>query len=116
MGNKNGLGKPCTPEKARKISEAQKGKIVSEETRLKQSIRAKEREHQPCPQELREKLQNSYPKMKRIYCQETDQVYKSVHECARQLNVDATNVCAVCGGKHKTTHGYHFSYYNDTMQ
>ena len=41
MGNKNGLGKPCSKEKAKKISEAQKGKIVSEETRRKQSEIAK---------------------------------------------------------------------------
>ena len=31
IGNKNGLGHPCSPEKAKKISEAQKGRTFTEE-------------------------------------------------------------------------------------
>lgn len=116
MGNKNGLGKPCSPEKARKISEAQKGKIVSEETRRRQSEKAKLRKHTPCTQETIEKLRNSYPHMKQVYCKETGTIYKSVQECGRQLHIDASLVSAACIGKIKSTHGYHLSYYNDTIQ
>lgn len=38
MGNKKGLGKPCSEEKKRKISAANKGKVHTEERRLKNSL------------------------------------------------------------------------------
>ena len=112
MGNKNGLGKPCSEEKKRKISEAQKGKIVSEETRRRQSESAKRRKHNGCSEEVKEKLRNSYPKMRKVYCIETDTVYKSVQECARQLELNASYVSAVCRGKYKTAKGFHLKYYD----
>ena len=112
IGNKNGLGKPCSKEKARKISESQKGKFVSDETRRKQSEIAKRREYHPCSEETKEKLKNSYPNMKKVYCVETDTIYKSVQECARQLGIDVSAVSAVCRGKHKTTKGFHLKYYD----
>lgn len=48
--------------------------------------------------------------MKPVYCPETDTTYKSIQDCARQLGINATSVCAVCRGKHHTHHGYHFHY------
>lgn len=114
MGNKNGLGKPCSKEKALKISKAQKGKHLSKEHKEKLSQSAKKR-HVPCSDEKRKVLQNSHPNMKMVYCEETDAIYKSVQECARQLNVPATNVSKVCKGKLKTVKGYHLHYYNDTI-
>ena len=114
MGNKNGFGKPCSKEKAEKISKAQLGKKVTEETRLKQSIAASKR-HVPCSDSKKIKLQNSYPKMKKVYCLETNTIYKSVQECARQLNLQATLVSKVCKGKSLTTGGYHLKYYDDMI-
>ena len=114
MGNKNGFGKPCSKEKAEKISKAQLGKKVTEETRLKQSIAASKR-HVPCSDSKKIKLQNSYPKMKKVYCLETNTIYKSVQECARQLNLQATLVSKVCRGKSLTTGGYHLKYYDDMI-
>lgn len=112
MGNKNGLGKSCSEEKKRKISEAQKGKIISAETRRRQSAAAKKRKHTPQSKETKEKLRNSYPRMRKVYCVETDIVYKSVHECARQLGLGASHVSAVCRGKYKTAKGFHLKYYD----
>lgn len=109
LGNKNGLGKPCSKEKAEKISKAQIGKVISVETRKKQSEAAKLR-HVPCSDKKRETLRNSYPKMKRVYCEEVDMVYKSIQDCARQLGISASLVCRVCKGKQESTHGYHFKY------
>lgn len=112
MGNKNGLGKSCSEEKKRKISEAQKGKIISAETRRRQSEAAKKRKHTSQSKETKEKLRNSYPRMRKVYCVETDTVYKSVHECARQLGLGASHVSAVCRGKYKTAKGFHLKYYD----
>ena len=113
-GNKNGLGHPCSEEKKRKISEAQKGRQFTEEHKQKLSDAAKKR-HVPCSDEKREKLSKSYPHKKPVYCLETDTVYPSVQECARQLNLYATNISKVCRGIHHTTGGYHFTYYTEDI-
>lgn len=114
MGNKNGLGKPCSKDKAKKISDAQKGRKLSEEHKQKLSQSASKR-HTPCSEEKKETLRNSYPHMKPILCLETNIIYKSVQECARQLNLHATAIVKVCKGNAQTTGGYHFKYYNDTI-
>lgn len=108
-GNKNGLGHPCTPEKAKKISEAQKGKIVSEETRKKQSLAKKGKPGPKCSEEKKAKISASHKK-KAVYCEETGETYISIQECARQLNIEATRVCACCKGRTKSVKGYHLSY------
>ena len=114
LGNKNGLGIPCSKEKAEKISKAQIGKIVPFETRRKQSESAHNR-HVSCSEEKRKHLQDNYPHMRSVYCVETDKVYKSVQSCARELNLFATSISKVCKGKLKTTGGYHLKYYDDMI-
>lgn len=114
MGNKNGLGHPCSEEKKKKISDSQKGRKLSEEHKRKLSEAAKQR-HVPCSQDKRKKLSQNYPKQKQVYCVETDKVYRSVQECARQLHLYATNISKVCKGIHKTTGGYHLRYYDDMI-
>ena len=114
IGNKNGLGHPCTEEKKKKISDAQKGKHLSNEHKRKLSEAAKHR-HVPCTEDKKQKLSQSYPNKRMIYCDETNEVYPSVQECARQLHLYATNVSKVCKGIHHTTGGYHLRYYDDDM-
>ena len=114
MGNKNGLGHPCTDEKKRKISEAQKGRRLTKEHREKLS-RAKAGVHRGTPrEETRRKISNSHKKAP-VYCEETNTVYPSIQECARQLGLQATNVCRCCKGKLKSTGGFHLSYHNNTI-
>lgn len=113
-GNKNGLGKPCSEEKKKKISEAQKGRKFSEEHKKKLS-EAAQRRHVPCSEEKKKKLSKNYPNKKPVYCEELDQVFESIQECSRQLDVPATSICKVCKDKGKTAKGYHFKYYNDTI-
>jgi hypothetical protein len=113
IGNKNNLNHKCSEEKRRKISEAQKGRNFTEEHKKKLSEAAKKR-HVPCSEEKKKKLSQNYPNKKKVYCEETKEVYESVQECARHLNIEATSVSRVCGGKGKSVHGYHLKYYNDT--
>ena len=108
-GNKNGCH-PCSEETKKKIAEAEKGRVFTEEHKLKLKLSAKNRKSPPCSQNKKEKLKNSNPKMRKIYCLENNTIYKSIHECARQLKLSATNICAVCKGKHSTHKKYHFSY------
>lgn len=113
MGNKNGLGHPCNEEKKKKISEAQKGRKLTEEHKQKLSEAAKKR-HVPCSEEKKKKLSENHPNKKKVYCFETDTIYDSVHECARQLGLNASAISAVCRGKHRHCHNYRFKYYDDT--
>lgn len=115
IGNKNGVGHPCSEEKKRKISEAQKGKHLSEEHKRNLSIAAKKRKSPPCSDEKKRKLSERYPHKRKVYCVELNTIYDSVHDCARQLNLWATAISKVCMGKALTTGGYHFKYYDDTI-
>ena len=111
MGNKNGLGHPCSEEKKRKISEAQIGRKFSEECKMKMSLAKKGKHHAPPSMETRKKISDSHKK-KPVYCIETNKVYPSVQECARQLLVDAPSVSHCCLGQISNIKGYHLSYYN----
>ena len=113
-GNKNGLGKPCFDEKKEKIRLTQIGKKLSEEHKKAISNAKKGKTHKSLNEISRKKIADAHIK-KPVYCEETNTIYESVQECARQLDLWATLVCKVCKGKLKTTGGYHLSYYNDNI-
>ena len=108
-GNKNGLGKVCSEEKKRKISEAQKGKKLTEEHRKKLSLAKKGKSHKPLSIESRKKISDAHKK-KAVYCEELDEQFESIHDCARKLNLSATAICAVCRGRCKSVAGFHIKY------
>ena len=112
MGNKNGLGHPCSEEKKKKISEAQRGREFTKEHKQKLSEAAKNR-HVPCSKDKKQILKEKSHK-KPVYCEELDKVFESVQECGRQLGIPATNISKLCNGRGKTLKGYHLRYYNDT--
>ena len=115
MGNKNGLGHKCSEEKKRKISEAQKGRTFTEEHKRHISEAKKSKGTGPCSEEKRQHIIAAKKDKKPVYCIETDTVYESIQECARQLHLQATLICKVCKGKAKTTGGHHFQYYTHTL-
>ena len=43
-----------------------------------------------------------------VKCIETNVVYVSYHEAARQTGISATNICRCCNNKRKTAGGYHW--------
>ena len=77
IGNKNGLGHPCSEEKKEKISESQKGRKFTEEHKYKLSLSAKNR-NTPCSEEKKKKLSENYPYKRKVYCEELDIVFDSV--------------------------------------
>lgn len=109
QGNRNGLGHPCSDEKKNKISRAQKGKTLTEEHKKHISEAKKGKTHKSLSDESRKKIADKHDK-RQVFCYETGVVYESIQECARQLDIDATAICSVCKGKHKTVKGYHFKY------
>jgi len=112
-GNKNGLGKSCSEEKKRKISEAQKGHTFTEEHKQYISEAKRGKSTGPCSKEKRLKIIANKKDKKPIICIETGIEYESIQECARQLNLQATNICKVLKGKIHTTGGFHFKYKNN---
>lgn len=113
-GNKNGLGHPCSDEKRKKISDAQKGRKLTEEHKRKLSIAKKGKSHGRPSEETIRKISQSHKK-KKVYCIEQDIVYESIQMCAKMIGAPATSVCACCKGKVKTVKGYHLVYYDDVV-
>lgn len=99
-------GRTFSEETRKKMSEAAKGKIMSEETRRKIGDAARGRKHS---EETKRILSEAHAK-KKVYCVETKIVYNGIREAAKETGLFATNICAVCKGKHKHTKGYHFMY------
>lgn len=112
-GNKNGLGRVCSEDTKRKISEALVGKKFSEERKRNISKAKKGKSHKPPSENTRKKISDSHDKTP-VYCKELDKVFESIQQCSRELGIYATNICAVCKGRHKTTNGYHFSYFYES--
>lgn len=113
-GNKNGLGHPCSYDKKMKISNAQKGRTLTDEHKQKLSKSASRR-HTPCSDKKKQMLSQNYPYKRKVYCEELDTVYDSVQECGRVLKIPATNITKLCSGRGKSLRGYHLKYYNDTI-
>lgn len=113
IGNQNGLGHPCSEEKKKKISEAQKGRSFTEEHKQKLSEAAKKR-HTPCSKQTKERIRQSSHK-RPVYCEELNIVFESVQECGRQLGIPATSISKLCRGRGKTLKGYHLKYFNDDI-
>ena len=82
------IGKKLSEETKGKISESLKGHKVSEETKRK----IKEASSKP------------------VKCIETEIVYSSIAEAARENNICPSHIGSCCNGKRKTTGGYHWSF------
>lgn len=108
MGNKNGLGKKCSEEKKKKISKAQKGRKLTKE-HIQKLSKPKSATY-PCSEEKRQHIIDAKKDKKSVICVETNKNYNSIHECAREMNLQATAICAVLRGRLKSTGGYYFKY------
>lgn len=62
---------------------------------------------------IRDSIANGGFFTKKVYCFETDKVYSSCADAARELNVYKSIVTLCCQGKVGTGNGYHFCYYDE---
>ena len=86
-------GRKFSEEHLRKMSEVQKGKYLSEETKKK----------------IREKTG------KKVICIETGIVYNSTREVEKVFYVAHEHISRCCRGKQKTVGGYHWRYYGGVI-
>ena len=111
-GNKNNAGNKCSELTKKKIIKDLKGKPFTKEHKQKISIAKKGKSTGKHSEETIRKISKAHKK-KAVYCKEQNIVYESIQQCAKMINVPATNVCKCCKGKIKTVKGYHLSYYNN---
>lgn len=90
------FGKHIPEETKRKMSVANKGRVLTEETRRK----------------ISESRQNHN---KAIRCVETGIVYNSTKEINKQLGIDRSRIYKCCKNSNLTTGGYHWEYYDVTV-
>lgn len=80
-----------------------KGKIMGDEQKLKIS---KSNKGKPKPQNF------LLERKKQVLCLNTNQMYESISEAAKQLNLPISGVSQCCRGKRKYTKGYEFKFIN----
>lgn len=102
-------GRTFSPETLAKMSIAKKGTKIPKETIEKMKATKMAKGQYVMRQETKDKLHDIKPKTP-VYCAETRQTYDSIQTASRMLGFPATNICAVCKGKHKHHKGYHFQY------
>jgi len=95
----------------KRMSEAQKGKKHSEESKRKISEANKGKKHsEESKRKISEAQKNRKDQSKKVLCIETGEIFESVHEATRKTGVDFSSISRVCSGKLKTTGGYHWEY------
>lgn len=86
---------------------------MSEETKAKLS-KAKKGNTAMCGKRLSDEwkkhLSEAQPHKRKVRCIETNIVYESFAEAARQMGLNRTKIVSCCTGSRKSTGGFHFRY------
>jgi len=93
-------GKSLSEEARRKMSEAKKGKSLSEEHKRKISEALKGHK----------KPDGAGTPPKKVLCVETGELFESIRDAHRKTGVHPGNISLACNGKLKTTGGYHWTF------
>lgn len=130
-----GEGCACNEETRKKISKANTGKKLSDDTRKKLSVifskKWKNKDYvkhmrdvhkgQVVSIETRKKISETRkalgcksPRSKTVICIETGEIFNSMKEASIKMNVSHSAICLACKGKgyYKTAGGYHWRYNN----
>ena len=109
-GNAYRKGVKLSQETKDKISKGHLGTTKSQKTKNKMSsIHTKRMESQ----ELRDRISKTLRKtstLKKPIKRSDGVVFESLHDCARQMNTRAPDICTVLKGRRKTHRGYSFEY------
>jgi group I intron endonuclease len=88
---KNRIMSPFTEEHKKNISKSKKGVLVSEEVKIKKRLTS--------------------PTVKKIICLDTNEVYYSISEASRVLNIPISTIVGVLKNRRKLAGGLKFEYY-----
>lgn len=53
----------------------------------------------------------NYSKAKKVICLETNEIFDSITEAAKAVNISKSHITECCKGKLKSAAGYHWAYY-----
>lgn len=105
IGEKNPMyGKHLSAEHRQRISEANRGRMVSDETKARMSKAQSNRST-----ETRKRLSDAQAK-RPVRCLETGTVYPGISEAARQTGLSSSNIAACCKGRRRSTGGFRWEY------
>lgn len=105
--NEGGFAPIITEEQKRKISDSEKGKVISKET-IEKIKQAKRKRYLTIG--LTEKQKNWYRrKTKKVKCIETGKIYKGQKELNKN-KFNGSNIYEVCNGNRKSADGYHWCF------
>lgn len=105
IGDKRCLGYKHTPETREKMSKAQ---LCRKHAPLTDEQKVKCIANLPKP-----RYGSDNPTSKAVICVETQRIYPSGEEAARQMGLQKAHISQVCNGKRNTTGGYHFLFYEN---
>lgn len=88
---KNAVRKPFTEEHKKNISESKIGRVLSEEEKIKK--------------------RDSSPNKKKIICIDTKDIYESISEASRILNIPVSTIVGVLKKRRNNAKGLKFEYY-----
>lgn len=62
---------------------------------------------------MQDRSRNGHVPCRPVYCLETDTIYESAELAAQAVDVNRTNIIAICKGKAPSIHGHHYCYLED---
>ena len=62
---------------------------------------------------MQDMVRNGHGAHEEVYCVETDTVYRSIAEAAKELDAPRANITSVCKGRYANVCGYHLCYERD---
>lgn len=110
--NEGGFTPTMTEEQKRKISESEKGKLISDSTKIK--ISEKVRNYYKNHGTTKNQKEHYKKILKPIICLENGKVYKGQKEL-KDNGFNPSNVLMVCRNKRKTASGLHWKYYEEMI-
>lgn len=115
LGGESFNGYKITEEHRKKLSEANKGKTISKETRKKSSESHK---GYKWTEEQKQKLSEANkgknnPNATKVYCVELNMVFNTITEASEYVGCNKSGISNCLHGKRKTCGGYHWLHTND---
>ena len=104
------LGQKRSPECVENNRKARLGKRQSEESKQK---RSKKLINIPRPQEVIDKIRMNNPLKREVICS-NGEIYESINDAAIKLNLNRSNISAVCNGRREKTNGLIFKFNDET--
>ena len=96
VGDRNGMyGKHHTEETKQKISNALKGRTLSEERK----------------QQISTFMNTNHPRARKVRCIETGEIYNSARKAAEAYGVGHSSISRVCNGERKSIKNLHWEWY-----